>query len=71
MWPITKPFPLGLREDRGVKTGGRREGETNIPPVPPPLYRKDFRTKKGVREGYFEVEPKNQRKNEYSKRIID
>ena len=37
MWPITKPFLYELREAGGVKTGGRREGETNIPPVPPAL----------------------------------
>ena len=26
MWPTTKPFQYRLREDKGVKTGGRREG---------------------------------------------
>ena len=43
------------REDRGVKTGGRWEGQTNIPPVDPALYIKAFRAKKGGREGNLNV----------------
>ena len=55
MWPITKPFPLGLREGKKQKTGGRRERESKSLPCPQPFVHRPLRPVTGPREGKNEI----------------